>query len=168
MVARKGGSPSSSSSAPSSSSNADSGSSNADSGPSSDSGDSNAGMVCSPLKAGRHPKTRQNKSMFKLSSEFSPRTENVSSQADDSLAERLGALMLLGKGKATETGRVKRFSRGKGRTSLLRRAKRPPPALSWDQVEPLPAAPSLLVHLRKSYRGLFERCNRCRRRPLRG
>ncbi|KAJ1464675.1 hypothetical protein T484DRAFT_2027934, partial [Baffinella frigidus] len=168
MVARrKGGSPSSASSDPStsstalsSSSNASSShasssnasysnasnSSNADSGSSSDAGDSDQGMVRSwsppRLKAGRHPKTRQKKSMFKQCSSsnssprpgtVSPRTAAAASSQADSLVERLGTLMLLGKGKAAVTGRVKRFAMEKGRPSLLRRAKGRPPALSWTQ-----------------------------------
>ncbi|KAJ1487682.1 hypothetical protein T484DRAFT_1744885 [Baffinella frigidus] len=149
MVAGKGSSTSLSSSAPSTSSsdpsNASS-SSNADSSSSSDAGDSDAGMVCSVspprLKDGRHPKTRKSKkSIFKqCSSDSSPRTGNVSKA--DSLAERLGTLMLLGHGKAAVTGRVKRFALEKGRPSLLGRAKRRPPALSWDQVEPSLDVPS--------------------------
>jgi len=76
--------------------------------------------------------------MFKQSSSagnVSPRTAAAASSQADSLVERLGTLMLLGKGKAAVTGRVKRFALEKGRPSLLMRAKCRPPALSWDQVE---------------------------------
>ncbi|KAJ1465119.1 hypothetical protein T484DRAFT_1866340 [Baffinella frigidus] len=74
--------------------------------------------------------------MFKqCSGNESPRPAAAASCQADGLAERLGALMLLGKGKEAVTGKVKRFALEKGRPSLLRRAKRRPPALSWDQVE---------------------------------
>ncbi|KAJ1469420.1 hypothetical protein T484DRAFT_1982349, partial [Baffinella frigidus] len=121
-----------------------------------------ARMVCSwlppGLKAGRHPKTKQHKSMFKqLSSPSLPRTglvlaafvpaeqsaaSSLTASQADRLAERLGTLTVRRVSHCArtesckDTGRVKRFAPEKLRPSLrLRRAKRSPPALSWEHVE---------------------------------
>ncbi|KAJ1480860.1 hypothetical protein T484DRAFT_1748440 [Baffinella frigidus] len=134
--------------------------------PGDDSGD--AGIVpswsASDLKPG-HPKTKQQKSIFKRCSlppshrtwhvraASAPASSVTASQADR-LAERLDTLTirrvshsactescedLRGNEKTQVTGLEKWFALAKCRPSLrLRRAKRPPPALScasWDQVE---------------------------------
>ncbi|KAJ1484249.1 hypothetical protein T484DRAFT_1948238 [Baffinella frigidus] len=107
--------------------------------------------AASGVKPG-HPKTKQQRSMFKpfsapVRAASAPAASSFTASQTDRLAQRLDAMMIrsvshsdriesckdpLGNGKAA----VKRFALEKRRPSLRqRRATRPPPALSWDQVE---------------------------------
>ncbi|KAJ1492085.1 hypothetical protein T484DRAFT_3040342 [Baffinella frigidus] len=103
----------------------------------------------------RHPKTKQQRSMFKRCSSPvravpAPAASSLTESQVDRLTQRLDTLMiwrvlrsartesskdLLGNGKAAVTGMEKRFALEKHRPSLRQRRAKRPPALSWDQVE---------------------------------